>query len=211
MSLAHAPRASAKPVFIDTPNLYMRTLTVDDASDRFAAWFGQDDVRQGLNLAPQQKSMADIVAYIRKFDQQSHILLGIFDKTNDLLIGLLTVQIDWGIGRYLANTIVGEADYRHRGVMLEVSPPFRAYFFETLGLKVMTATVLSTNKAIIGYFEKTGWTLNQTLKNHVKAHADGTMIDLCLYSITREAWNAWMAANPEALKAISNAAAPRAR
>ena len=209
-SIPRVSQAPPKAIFIDTPNLYMRTLTEGDASDRWAAWFEQPDVRQGLNLGAERKTRADIVAYINKFDQRSNILLGIFDRTNDLLIALITAQIDWKLGRYLANTVVGEADYRHRGVMLEVSPPFRAYFFETLGLKVMTATVLSTNKAIIGYLEKTGWTLNHTLKNHVKSHADGTMVDLCLYSITREAWNAWMAANPETLKTMLTAAAPRA-
>jgi RimJ/RimL family protein N-acetyltransferase len=200
---------SPKPIHIDTPHLYMRTLVAGDASDRWAAWFDQPDVRQGLNLAPGRKSKADILAYIAKFDQRSNILLGIFDKANDLLIGLIESKIDWSIGRYLANTIVGEADYRHRGVMLEISPPFRSYFFDTVGLKVMTASVLATNKPIIGYLEKTGWTLNHRLENHVKSHADGRPIDLLLYSITREAWNTWMAKNPEALQAMRVAARPR--
>jgi RimJ/RimL family protein N-acetyltransferase len=208
-NLARAAQTASKPIHIDTPHLYMRTLTAADASERWAGWFDQPDVRLGLNLKAGRKTKADIVAYIATFDQRSNILLGIFDKANDLLVGLIDVEINWAIGRYLANTVVGEAEYRHRGVMLELSPPFREYFFEKVGLKVMTATVLATNKPIIGYLQKTGWTLNQTLKNHVRSHADGSPIDLCLYSITREAWNAWMAANPEALAAIRIAAKPR--
>jgi RimJ/RimL family protein N-acetyltransferase len=203
MNLARAAQAPAKPVYIETPNLYLRTLTVDDASDRWAAWFSQAEVLKGLNLPAQNKTKADIVAYIGKFDQHSNMLLGMFDKASDLLVGLLTVQIDWKLGRYLANTVVGEEAYRSKGVMLEISLPFREHFFETLELKVMTATALATNEPIIAYLEKTGWTLNQTLKAHVKSHADGTMIDLRLYSITREAWRAWKAANPELVKAMS--------
>jgi RimJ/RimL family protein N-acetyltransferase len=143
-----------------------------------------------------------MIAYIRTFDQDTNLLLGIFDRTKNVLTGIVTVEIDWRLGRYLANTIVGEADYRHRGVMLEISAPFREYFFETLSLKVMTAAALATNTAIIGYLEKTGWTLNQTIKNHARSAADGSPVDLRLYSITREAWNAWKKANPDLLQAM---------
>ena len=204
MTLARTVEPLGEAVVIETPNLTIRTLTTDDASDRFASWFAQADIRQSLNLPEQNKTKADMAAYVASFDQRSHLLLGIFDKANDLLVGLLTVQIDWRIGRYLVNTVVGEPAYRSKGVMLEVTPPFREYFFETLGLNVMTATALATNAPIIAYLEKTGWTRNQTLKEHTRSHADGAMIDLHLYSITRESWRAWKAANPQALKAMAN-------
>lgn len=209
MNLAQAPQAAAKPIYLETPHLYMRTLTAGDASERFGAWFEQDEVSRGLNLAARKKTKAEIAAYIAGFDQVSKILLGIFDKTNDLLVSIITVHVDWMIGRFLANTVVGEAEYRHRGVMLEVSRPFRDYFFETLDLKVMTATALASNRQIIGYLEKTGWTRNQTLKNQVRSQADGAPADLCLYSLTREAWNVWKAANPGEYQAMLTAAALR--
>lgn len=204
MTLAREIETPATPIVIDTPNLTMRTLTTDDASDRFAAWFSQDEVRSALNLPGQNRTKGEIVDYINAFDQRSNILLGIFDKANDLLVGLLAVQIDWEIERYLASTVVGEAAYRSKGVMLEITLPFREYFFETLGLKILTATALATNKAIIAYLVKTGWTLNQSLKAHTKSYADGTMIDLHFYSITRDAWRAWKAANPDAVRAMSD-------
>lgn len=202
MSRPQIAPSAVKPIYLETPNLCVRTMTVADATDRWAAWFDQAEVRAGLNLGAGRKSKADMVAYVRTFDQTSNILLGIFDRSNDLLVGILTVQVDWRIGRYLANTVVGESEYRHRGVMLEISQPYRDYFFDTLGLNVMTATALATNKPIIAYLDKTGWTRNQTLKNHVRSATDGTMVDLHLYSITREAWNAWKAANPEQLAAM---------
>jgi RimJ/RimL family protein N-acetyltransferase len=205
MDLAQT-RGQTLDIRIDTPHLYLRSLTVADASPRWLAWFGQQDIREGLNVATPPTSHDEVVAYIQRYDQSTNILLGIFDRTNDLLLGLLAAQVDWRAGRYLANTFVGEAPYRHRGVMLEISQPFRDYFFDTLNLKVMTATALATNKPIINYLRKTGWTLNQTLKNHVRSNKDGTMVDLHLYSITREAWRAWKAANPELLAAMRQGA-----
>ncbi len=204
MSRPQPAPTAAKTVHFDTPHLYVRTLTEHDTTDRWTAWFEQDAVLEGLNLPRQSRTKADMIAYIRGFDQDTRLLLGIFDRTNDLLVGILTVDIDWGIGRYLANTVVGEAEYRHRGVMLEISLPFREYFFERLNLKVMTAAALATNRPIISYLEKTGWTLQHTMKNKARSSVDGKPVDLLLYSLTRESWNAWMAAHPDQLRAMAN-------
>lgn len=204
MSVAKAVLPSSQRVLVETPNFYLRLLTTDDASVRWASWFDQPEIRQSLNLKTGAKTESDIVNYISKFDQKNNLLIGMFHRTNDFLVGLIDVEINWSIGRYLANMVVGEEEYRHRGVTLEISPGFRRYFFETIGLKVMTATALSTNKPIIKYLNKTGWTLNQVLKNQARSNVDGSPIDLHLYSITREAWDAWKRANPEMLAKMEN-------
>jgi len=195
MSLAHKVSTPAKPIFIDAPKCYMRTLTEADASVRWASWFDQREVQESLNLAPRKNTKATVIAYIRKYDNDTKILLGIFDKADDVMVGIITVLIDWTQRTYLANTIVGEEDRRHKGFMLDLTPPFRDYFFDERGLDRMVATALASNTAIRNYFHKTGWTLDKTLKGHIKSHADGSMLDVCLYSISREAWHAWRAAN----------------
>lgn len=192
-----------EPINVQTRNFYMRPLTVDDASDRWASWFDQQEVRESLNLKPGRKTKADIVNYIGTFDQRNNVLIGMFDRTNDLLVGFIDVEINWQIGRYLANMVVGEPDYRHRGVTLEISPGFRTYFFETIGLKIMTASCLSTNRPIERYLNNTGWTLNQVLKNHARS-SDGAPVDLHLWSITREAWADWKRKNPDMLHKMEN-------
>ena len=89
------------------------------------------------------------------------------------------------------NLLVGEPEYRNRGVTNEITVPFRDHFFEQLGLETMACTALAHNHVIIRYLIKTGWKLEQTLKQHVKSYSDGTMLDLCLFSISRDAWRAW--------------------
>jgi RimJ/RimL family protein N-acetyltransferase len=181
------------PITIETPNYLMRTLTLDDATERWSVWFADAGVREALNMPNRPQTKADMQTYIRGFDQESKVLLGIFDKANGLLVGIFANYIDWKGRKFACNTVVGEAEYRSRGVMMEVTPPFRDYFFGRRGLKVMTATALSNNRAIRGYLEKTGWTLDHVLKAHVKSHSDGSLLDLCHYSITAEAWWAWKA------------------
>jgi RimJ/RimL family protein N-acetyltransferase len=194
--------SARRATFIDTKNFYMRELVVTDASERMASWFDQPDVRNGLNAGTGGRSKTELEAYIRRFDQRSKVLLGIFDRHNNLLIGFLSVDIDWRIGRYLTNMVIGEEEYRNTGVSTAISPAFRHYFFDVLGLKVMTATALSTNHAIARYLKGTGWELNQILRNRIRNHVDGADVDLHLYSLTREAWSKWMAENPERLQAM---------
>ncbi|MEQ1756589.1 MAG: GNAT family protein [Micropepsaceae bacterium] len=204
MSAAPLVVPSRQVVFIETLNFYMRELTSDDATDRMASWFDQAEVRESLNVKPGRRTKVDMDAFIARFDGKNKILLGMFDKRNDLLVGFIDIDIDWKIGRYLVNMIVGEETYRNSGVTSAISPAFRTYFFGTLGLKVMTATALASNAAIAGYLKGTGWTLSQVLKGRIRSHADGTRVDLHLYSLTREAWDAWTAANPEKLRRMAD-------
>lgn len=199
MQPAHAPRAAKKlePFTIETANFVIRFMRPEDATDRWSAWFESAYVREALNMESRPRTKADMEAYIAGFDQQSRILLGCFDKKNNLLVCVGNATIDWNIGNYLINTVIGEPDYRNTGVMTELTPPFRDYFFDELDLKTSTASALATNTVIRKFMEATGWSLVQVLKNHTKSHADGSMVDLYLYKLTREAWADWRRAHPE--------------
>jgi RimJ/RimL family protein N-acetyltransferase len=193
MALAQKRQTPAAPIRIEAPLSYLRSLTEADASARFASWLDQAEVQEALNLPARKNTRANIIAYIRKFDNDTKILLGIFDRADDELVGIITVIIDWAQRTYLANMFVGDAERRHKGYTLDLSPPFRDYFFDERGLDKMIATALATNTPIRNYLHKTGWTLDRTLKAHVRSHADGSMLDLCCYSISRDAWYAWKA------------------
>jgi len=148
-----------------------------------------------LNMPGRIWKKADVVNYIRTFDQQSHLLLGIFDKQNGLHVGIFTVDINYVLGEYLVNLLIGEPDYRNKGVTSGLMFRFREYFFETLGLKVSKASVLARNTAITHYLLKTGWRLEQTVKGGTKSHATGEPLDICLFSLSREAWRDWKKKN----------------
>jgi RimJ/RimL family protein N-acetyltransferase len=99
-------------------------------------------------------------------------------------------------GQFLVNMLIGEPEFRRKGVTWEITVPFRDYFFETLGLKVALASVLAHNIPITDYLIKTGWKRDQTLARAAKSNQDGGMLDLCLFSLSREAWRAWKKSQP---------------
>ena len=184
-----------RKVRLDCGEYIVRTVTVADASDRWASWMADPEASEMLNVPARAMTKSDIVAYIEGFDQRTNLLLGIFEKATGKHLGFLRIDIDHVTGRFLVSMLIGEADYRNKGVTNDITVPFRDYFFETLGLKAMLATALSHNRPIIHYLLRSGWVLDKTLERHVKSHSDGRMLDLCFFSITREAWREWKKAN----------------
>ena len=124
-----------------------------------------------------------------------HLLLVILEKGTDNLLGCFRIDIDEKLDRFLVNMIVGEPGYRHKGIMNELTVPFRDYFFDTLGLKTMLGMVLSHNEPVIRYLEKTGLTLDKKIERHIKSRRSDAMLDMCFFSQTAEAWRAWKRAN----------------
>jgi RimJ/RimL family protein N-acetyltransferase len=195
MPTPRPPKIPKTSVRIDCGKYLIRTIKADDASDRWASWMSDPEAVQMLNAARQILKKSDIASYIKQFDQRSHLLLGIFEKESGLHVGIFRIDIDRPTARFLVFLLIGEPEYRNKGITNDITVPFRDYFFETLGFETMLATALSHNHAIIHYLRKTGWTLDRTLERNVKSQSDGSILDMCFFSITRDAWRAWKRAN----------------
>lgn len=177
-----------KAVRIESDEYLIRTLTLDDASDRWAGWMSDPEVMHMLNAAPRKMTRHEIADYIKSFDQRSDLLLGIFHKRSGTHIGFFTINADYALSQGVVNFLIGDPAYRHHGVLSLVRRQIAEYYFETLGLKTMMATALKRNQIIIDTLLKAGWILNRTLYRHAKSYSDGTMLDLCLLSISRDTW-----------------------
>lgn len=185
---------------LETARFLVRNGRVEDASEQWAQWMADAEASYMLNAPLQALTKADIESYIRMFDQRTHLLLVIVEKASEKIIGYFRIDIDDRFGRFLVSVIVGEPGYRHKGVMNELTVPFRDYFFERLGLKAMLGTVLSHNEPVIRYLEKTGLQLDKKIERHVKSRISGAMFDLCFFSQTAEQWHAWKRANLATLR-----------
>src|SRR3974390_2647078 len=144
MADGHIKPAKRK-VRIDAGDYLIRTVTTDDASDHWVAWMLDPEVVYMLNAPARSMSKEEVTTYIKTFDQRSNLLLGIFDKRTGVHIGFFTVNADYVHSQGIVNLLIGEADYRNRGVLTVIRRHFAQYFFETLGLKTMMATALAHN------------------------------------------------------------------
>ena len=182
-------------ITVDAGAYLVRTMTADDASERWAAWFSDPHVMLTLNSPNIKWSKDKVTKYIEQFDQKSNLLLGIFAKQPETLVGIFTIKINHATQQGLITLLIGESEYRHKGALSAVRIPLFDYLFGALRLKMLLASALATNNIVIDSMLKRGWKLDQTLKNHIKSNSDDTMLDLCLFSLTRESWRAWRKAN----------------
>jgi RimJ/RimL family protein N-acetyltransferase len=184
-------RHPKRKVNIDCGDYVLRTITVGDATDRWAHWMEDAEASEMLNAPRRAMTKEELVDYIRSFDQRTKILIGIFEKKSGLLLGFLRNDVNFETRQFLVAMIIGEPAYRNSGVTMAVTVPFRDYFFGELGMEAMLATALAHNKPIIHYLYATGWTLDRTVPDAVKARTGEGTFDLCYFSQTAEGWRAW--------------------
>jgi RimJ/RimL family protein N-acetyltransferase len=195
------PKFPKRKIWVGGDKYILRSITTEDASDRWAKWMADPEACFMLNAPPTTMTRSDLVAYIKTFDERSRFLVGIFEKASRAHLGFLRVDVNHETGQFLVSMLIGDAEHRNSGVTNAVTIPFRDYFFETMGLKVMLATALGHNRPIIHYLYSTGWTLDRTLERNVKSSTDDRMFDLCFFSQTREAWREWKKVKLAAAKA----------
>ena len=133
-------------VRVDCGKYFLRTLTRDDASDRWAAWMSDPKNLRLLNAAPKTMTRDDITAYIEKFDQISHLLIGIFEKQTGLHFGFFRLDIDHRLNRGLMFFMIGEQKYRHWSVTHELRVPLQDYLFDELNLNTVLGSALTSNQ-----------------------------------------------------------------
>jgi RimJ/RimL family protein N-acetyltransferase len=184
---------NSKNIRIDCSKYFIRALTTEDASDRLASWFSDPNVLYALNAPARIWSKDDVLNYINEFNHASKLLLGIFEKTSNSHVGILTILINQSTGQGLINILIGDADYRNRGmrskgVLADITVPFLDFLFQSLGLTEVLGSALARNKIIINMLLHIGWKLDQTLKDNQKSNSDGSMLDICLFSLTRSSW-----------------------
>jgi RimJ/RimL family protein N-acetyltransferase len=188
-------KAARKHIRIETERLLVRNARLDDASEQWGLWMMDAEASYMLNAPLVAVTQAEIETYIGMFDQKKHLLLVILEKTSGKILGYFRIDINDRIGSFLVSMIVGEPKHRHKGIMTELTVPFRDYFFERIGLRTMIGSVLSHNEPVIRYLEKTGLHLDKKIERHIKSRISDAMFDLCFFSQTAEEWRAWKLTN----------------
>lgn len=89
--------------------------------------------------------------------------------------------------------MIGEQKYRRWTVTDQLRVPFQD--IDTLGMKTMSGTALTSNRAMVRYLLKSGWSLEKTAALPVKSQTAIAAPSLSLLSLSREAWMAWKKKN----------------
>lgn len=109
-------------VWIDTERFHLRELGVEDATERYLGWFRDSAAAKYIPSAAATKELSDVRDYVRKrIGREDVLFLGIFDRTTGQHIGNIKYEpLDSRLGYAIMGILVGDPDYRGKGVAPEV-------------------------------------------------------------------------------------------
>jgi RimJ/RimL family protein N-acetyltransferase len=191
----HDPRPRKKELWFQAADYFARTIKREDASDRWAGWLSDPWIMHILNSAPKKLQKSDIAEYIKRFDQRSRLLLGIFERGTRLHVGIIRLDIDYAGKQALVNAVIGEAAHRNRGATTQVFVPMLDYLFDTVGVDRVKASILQRNQATLRYLLKLGWQLDPALQQQIKSKSDGALLGMRTISYSRDAYRAFRQTN----------------
>jgi len=180
-----------KDILIQCGPYFVRTIRTKDASERWAGWLSDPEAAHMLNSPAVKLTKDDVVKYLKSFDQRSHLLLGIFERGSSLHIGITRLDIDYGSGIALINILIGDKDYRHKGVASTIAMPCIDYFFRNPNLNAIKANVLARNTIVLGFMTAMGWEFDHAPAKHTRSATDNSMLEVRTLTLSREAWSAW--------------------
>ena len=183
-------QAAKKDLWFRCGRYFLRTVKREDASDRWASWLSDPWTVHVLNSAPRAFTKSDVADYIRQFDQRSHLLLGIFEMGTRLHVGFVRIDLD-ATGDALVNAVIGEAAHRNRGANTDVFVALLDFLFDKVGVGRVRASVLLRNDVTLAYLLKLGWQRDAMPGAPVRSVTDGSPLETCTVSWTREGYRAY--------------------
>lgn len=163
--------------------IYLRELTLADATPTYCNWLNDPEVNKYLET--RQATIDDLQAYIQKQIADPHsFFVGIFDKNNDTHIGNIKLEpIDWSKKRAIFGILIGDKNYWGKGIGTEATKLIVDYAFYTLNLNEIELGVIVDNKKAARVYEKVGFKIVKIKKNAI--NHDGVLYDDIIMVIKR--------------------------
>ena len=156
-------------IALETRRFRLRSLVEDDATPHYLAWLEDADAKRNIHYARQPHDLTDLRAYISaRRRSQDAAFLGIFDKASGTHIGNIKFEpIHRSDGWAVMGILIGEFDWRGKGVAPEVLEASGRWLHDSLGIRQILLGVSRDNSAAIRAYEKAGFRRDETRRLHV--------------------------------------------
>lgn len=146
---------------IQTTRFRLAPLTVDDVTHRYLSWFMDPTVRANISSAKAMNALGQLRRYIsERANRYDVVFLGIFDKHTSLHVGNIKFEpIDIRHCFAVMGILIGEADYRGKGVTAEVLGACGHWLQQHRGLTHLILTVHPDHTHAICAYRAAGFAL----------------------------------------------------
>lgn len=151
-----------RKIQISTQRFMLRELTVADVTERYRDWLLEPEAKK--NISATTDSLSELVQYVADRTQREDVLfLGIFDLLSGLHVGNLKYEpVNTELGYAIVGVLIGEVEYRGRGVATEVLVASTAWLKENRQINQFLLGVWKANLAAVRAYEKAGFKLAET-------------------------------------------------
>lgn len=175
-----------EPLLLSTKNYFMQSLTPEMVPDDVERWFADEEITDFTDV-PLNSTRQQFQAHVRTFDNKTKWILGIWDKSNNKLIGFYRVYIEVSNSCAKTSVLIGEKDYWGRGVVIETRRRLLDVLLISLNLHKVTAKVFARNFAAIFNYKKMGFVKEGVRRQHVPGRG-GVWHDIVAFGLLQDEW-----------------------
>lgn len=150
-------------VCIETPRFILRSLTVDDATEKYLSWMVDTEANPYIVSARRSLTVGDLRTFIAERERRDDVaFLGIFLRANGSHIGNIKYEPICPVEGYaIMGLLVGDQDWRGKGVAGEVLDATVLWLGKAFGLQKIVLGVDRDNTAAIRAYEGFGFRATQ--------------------------------------------------
>ena len=158
--------AQSGPVFIDSDDFLLRSLTPEDVNARMLSWITGSEMLRGLNIANLNFDLSRLKDFIARFDNKNHYFIGIFSKREKLLIGFYTVDVSFPHMVALLTGGIGEKGFEGKAVFWRTIDALMDYFYNYRNIYKIKSHVMERNlRMLFNYMNAPHFELEAVLKD----------------------------------------------
>jgi [ribosomal protein S5]-alanine N-acetyltransferase len=146
----------------------LRPLVSDDVNQNYLSWLNPD-INNYIEYANSNVSMKALKSYIsERKNRQDILFLGIFSKGGRHIGNIKYEPIDYDKKTAVMGILIGNSDWRGKGVAGEVIKASGKYLFDKYGISTILLGVSKNNKAAISAYQKIGFKVKSQDKEFIK-------------------------------------------
>jgi len=149
------------PIYIESERFFLRTLTVDDATNTYQSWLRDPETNKYILSATDStaNNLSILAKYIsEKNNNDNVIFLGIFTRNNSRHIGNIKFEpIERKNSIAIMGILIGESSWRGKGLAQEILNVTSNWLYSNIGITKIGLRVDHQNSAAIRAYLKAGF------------------------------------------------------
>ena len=155
-------------VEVITKRFLLRQLIIDDIGNSYLSWLNREK-NPYIEYCKNHSTMEELKAYVNEREKRQDVLfLGVFTKQKQHIGNIKYEPIDFKGKTATMGILIGDSDWRGKGVAIEVIKASANYLNERYGVTTIFLGVNQNNQAAVSAYQKIGFKIKEQDKNHIK-------------------------------------------